>query len=462
MPAENHHQILLVEDENGLRELLADYLESCGYLVSQAKDGQTALELLEKQGFHLIISDLEIPRVNGFKIAGYVQEHLPHIPVIFITGYASVEAAVEAMRLGAFDFQEKPISLERLGITVRQALEKSALSHSLDYLRHEQPYIYNLNGIIAESEAMKRVIEQATRVAPTDATVLLTGESGTGKSLIAGAIHANSGRRGQTLVTVNCAALTETLLESELFGHEKGAFTGAHKSRAGRFQQAHRGTLFLDEVGDMSASTQAKVLQAIEDKIIHRVGGPREVHVDVRIISATNRDLAPAIEEGAFRRDLFYRLNVAHIEIPPLRARKKDILPLAEKFMANLAVDIKRPPLPFSPEAARFLEEYDWPGNIRELRNVVERALLFGSDHQVLAEDLGITPKTPPEAGGLDPENLNLEELERSAILAALEKSNWIQSRASKLLGITPRALVYKLDKYSLSHPKLDARRRKR
>ena len=459
---ENQYHILMIEDEDGLRDLLSDYLQSCGYLVSQAKDGEKAMALLEKQGFHLIISDLELPRVDGFKIAAYVQENLPHIPIIFITGLASVDSAVEAMRLGAFDFQEKPISLERLGITVRQALEKSSLSHSLDYLKHEQPYIYDLDGIIAQSQVMKRVVQQATRVATTDATVLLTGESGTGKSLIAGAIHANSVRRGQTLVTVNCAALTETLLESELFGHEKGAFTGAHKSRAGRFQQAHGGTLFLDEVGDMALSTQAKVLHAIEDKVIRRVGGPREVNVDVRIISATNRDLAPAIDEGAFRRDLFYRLNVARIEIPPLRQRREDILPLAEKFMRNLAVDIKRPPLPFGPGAVEALGAYDWPGNIRELRNVVERALLFGNGPEVAPEDLGIAPACASQEPTLDPKTLNLEELERSAIVAALEQSGWVQSKAAKLLGITPRALVYKLDKHAISHPKLDARRRKR
>jgi DNA-binding NtrC family response regulator len=373
-----------------------------------------------------------------------------------------VDTAVEAMHQGAFDFHEKPLNLEHFQLTVARALEKASLTHAFDYLRHEQPYIYNLEHILAESEAMQQVLHQVARVAPTDVTVLLTGETGTGKSLIAGAIHANSPRRDGTLVTVNCAALTETLLESELFGHEKGAFTGAHKARAGRFQQAHGGTLFLDEVGDMSPAIQAKVLRAIEDKVIQRVGGSRSIQVDVRILAATNVDLELAVREGGFRRDLFYRLNVTPIRLPPLKERKADVAPLAELFLRRICTESGRPAKPFSEAAQQSLREHDWPGNIRELRNAVERAVLFSSGPEITPADLGLSQEAQAENAMPAPPTLDLEELERWAIRTALERTDWVQSRAAELLGITPRALSYKLDKIGLDHPKLAARRRRR
>ncbi len=454
--------ILLVDDEPGLRKLIAASLEAAGYWVSQAGNGDEAMELLAGNVFQAVVTELTIPGQNGLELLSHVQENFPHTPVIITTEYGSVESAVQAMKQGAFDFMEKPLNLEHLILTIRGALKKASLSHAYDYLRREQPYIYRIGDIQADSPSMKKVLEQATRVAPTDATVMLTGESGTGKTLIAGAIHANSPRRDENLVSVNCAALTETLLESELFGHEKGAFTGAHKARAGRIQQAHGGTLLLDELGDMSLTTQAKILQAMEERVIQRVGGSRLIHVDVRILAATNRDLSKALESGEFRQDLYYRLNVARIELPPLRDRKEDIVPLAQLFMTKISKEFKKPDRPFSKKAVEIMLTHPWPGNIRELRNAVERALLFSKNKEIMPADLGLTRSTPQGGNPLVLNNLNLDDLEKTAIVTALEKSDWVQSRAAKLLGVSPRALVYKISKYSITHPALEARKRSR
>ena len=456
--------ILIVDDDDQLRKVLGEALSLEGHKVAEANGLEQALEILKDHVFQLVISDLRMPESGeGLELLAYLQEYSPHTEVIIMTGFGTVDNAVEAMRAGAFDYHEKPLNLEHMLLTVDRALEKASLHHAYDYLRHEQPYIYKLESILAESEAMQQVLRQVSRVAPTDVTVLLTGETGVGKSLIAGAIHANSPRRGGTLVTVNCAALTETLLESELFGHEKGAFTGAHKARAGRFQQAHGGTLFLDEVGDMSPAIQAKVLRAIEDKVIQRVGGSRTIQVDVRILAATNVDLEQAVRDGSFRRDLFYRLNVTPILIPPLRDRRADIIPLAKKFLNIVCSESRQHPKPLSPEAEEKLIEHNWPGNIRELRNAVERAMLFSSSAELSPADLGLTGAGQQnQAAESAPPTLDLEELERWAIRTALEKTDWVQSRAAELLGITPRALSYKLDKIDIDHPKLQARRRRK
>ena len=456
--------ILIVDDDDQLRKVLGEALSLEGHKVAEANGLEQALEILKDHVFQLVISDLRMPESGeGLELLAYLQEYSPHTEVIIMTGFGTVDNAVEAMRAGAFDYHEKPLNLEHMLLTVDRALEKASLHHAYDYLRHEQPYIYKLESILAESEAMQQVLRQVSRVAPTDVTVLLTGETGVGKSLIAGAIHANSPRREGTLVTVNCAALTETLLESELFGHEKGAFTGAHKARAGRFQQAHGGTLFLDEVGDMSPAIQAKVLRAIEDKVIQRVGGSRTIQVDVRILAATNVDLEQAVRDGSFRRDLFYRLNVTPILIPPLRDRRADIIPLAKKFLNIVCSESRQHPKPLSPEAEEKLIEHNWPGNIRELRNAVERAMLFSSGAELSPADLGLTGAGQQnQTAESAPPTLDLEELERWAIRTALEKTDWVQSRAAELLGITPRALSYKLDKIDIDHPKLQARRRRK
>ncbi|MFH1035591.1 MAG: sigma-54 dependent transcriptional regulator [Pseudomonadota bacterium] len=462
--------ILLLEPEAELAAQLSLALTGQGHQVSAIDNLAQAMETLHDHGFQLVITDLSMPGGNGLEVVGYVQEHWPHTPIIVIGGGGSLKQAVEAMRRGAFDFHEKPLELDHFLHTVKSALEKAALHRAFDYLRHEQPFIYRLENIQAHSPAMQQVLEQVTRVAPTDVTVLLTGETGTGKSLIAGAIHANSTRAEHTLVTVNCAALTETLLESELFGHEKGAFTGAHKYRTGRFEQAHGGSLFLDEVGDMSPATQAKVLRAIEDKEVQRVGGSRIIKVDVRILAATNVDLERAVREGRFRGDLFYRLNVTPICIPALRQRPEDLPPLAEMFLWRISHESKRPLKPLSQAAHQALTAHTWPGNIRELRNAIERAVLFANGPEITPHDLGLGSSqqhlgASPSARGTGlpaPETLDLEALEQWAILTALERSEWVQSRAAALLGISPRALSYKLDKLELVHPELSARRRRR
>ncbi len=464
--------ILLVEDEPELLASLGVALEAQGHRVAQATSQAQALDLMGRRGFHLIISDLGLMRGDGLAAVSFVREHWPHTEVIVLSSQGSLGMAVEAMRRGAFDFLQKPVNLEHLLLTAQRALEKSDLHKAFDYLRHEQPYIYRLENILAQGPAMRQVLDQVSRVASTDITVLLTGETGTGKSLIAGAIHANSPRAGHTLVRVNCAALTETLLESELFGHEKGAFTGAHKYRTGRFEQAHGGTLFLDEVGDMSAATQAKVLRAIEDKEVQRVGGARTIHVDVRILAATNVDLARAVQEGRFREDLFYRLSVTPIHIPALRERPQDVVPLAEMFLRRIYADSKRQPLGLADSARRALLEHGWPGNIRELRNAIERAVLFANGPEIYPADLGLashpqaatlapSPSQDAEAKA-QPPSLDLKALETWAILTALERSDWVQNKAAALLGITPRALSYKLDRLDHDHPRLEARRRRR
>jgi transcriptional regulator with GAF, ATPase, and Fis domain len=355
-------------------------------------------------------------------------------------------------------------------MTVNRALEKASLHHAFYYLRHEQPYLYSLDSIVAESPAMKQVLDQVAHLAPSDSTVLITGETGVGKNLIAGAIHANSARREATIVTVSCAALAESLLESELFGHEKGAFTGAVQPSTGRFQQAHGGTLFLDEVGEISPAIQAKLLRAIEEQLIYRLGGSREIHVNVRIIAATNRELQSDVEQGKFRRDLFYRLNVAPLLIPPMRERVEDILPLTERFSRTICDRMKRPKLAFSQEAQDALLNYHWPGNVRELRNVVERTALFSHEAEVGVGDLMLATaggdQVQPNAGnGGDgyfvAKTLNLDDLERQAIMAALEESNWLQTKAAKMLGLTPSSLSYKLNRLDVRHPKFRSRRRR-
>ncbi|MBI4799172.1 MAG: sigma-54-dependent Fis family transcriptional regulator [Desulfarculus sp.] len=463
----NH--LLLADPDHELRSQMVAMMSQEGNRVAQAADSYLALELLANNVFQLVVTDLDLPSSGGLEVLRYVQEHAPSTPVIIVSRPGSVEDAVEAMRRGAFDYQVKPLNLEHLRLTVRRALEKASLQHAYHYLRHEQPYLYRLESLTAQSEAMQQVIRQIKRLAPTNLTVMITGETGTGKSLIAGAIHANSPRRDGTMVTVNCAALSETLLESELFGHEKGAFTGAHMARAGRFQQAHGGTLFLDEVGEMSPAIQAKVLRAIEDQVIYRLGGSREIHVDVRIMAATNRDLTQAVESGLFRKDLYYRLNVATLDLAPLRQRQADILPMAEMFLQRICHELKRPLVGLSPQARRALLDYPWPGNIRELRNVIERAVLFTEGDQLTLGDLNLTmpgpeatsPACQGAAGAFLAQGFNLEDLERQAIEAALERANWVQKDAAALLGISPSRMTYKLNKLNLSHPRFRAKSRR-
>ena len=455
------------------RGLIVKALTEDGHRVIETSNGNEALDLLKKHVFQLVITDLKLEGTNGPDVIQSVQEQSPVTPIIMTVEPGAEDAGIKAMMQGAFEYRELPLNLEHLRLTVHRALEKASLHHAFYYLRHEQPYLYRLESIVAESPAMQEVLKQVAHLAPTHSTVLITGETGVGKNLIAGAVHANSPRREAAIVTVSCATLAENLLESELFGHEKGAFTGAVQPRTGRFQQAHGGTLFLDEVGEISPQIQAKLLRAIEEQLIYRLGGSREIHVNVRIIAATNRDLGEDVKQGVFRRDLFYRLNVTPILIPPLRERREDILPLVRRFTQALCKQMSRPELAYSPQAEQRLIEHQWQGNVRELRNVVERTVLFTVKNVVESDDILLGPHVAEspgtqlarEPGGVDgyfvAKSLNLEELEKQAILSALDSTDWVQSKAAELLGLTPSSLSYKLNRLDIKDPRFRSRRRR-
>jgi Nif-specific regulatory protein len=366
------------------------------------------------------------------------------------------------MRIGAFDYVPKPFEIEEMEVKIEKALEHRRLRHEIDYLRHTQSDIYDFDRIIGASGALQRVLDVVKKVARSNATVLIRGETGTGKELIAGAIHHNSPRAGRNFVKVNCAALQENLLESELFGHEKGAFTSADKQRIGRFEQADGGSLFLDEVGDMSPNTQAKILRVLQEHEFERLGGTRTIRVDVRLITATNRNLAQMVANGQFREDLYYRLNVVSIEMPPLRERKDDIPQLAQFFIRKFAAELKKKLEGLTPEAQKLLMRYNFPGNIRELENTIERAALLADGRFIEADDLrlGETASTSDTGSGtapvvkLPPTGIALEDIERQALIEALRMSNWVQKDAAELLHISPRVMNYKIKVLGIELPR--------
>jgi two-component system response regulator HydG len=365
-----------------------------------------------------------------------------------MTAFGSVGTAVEAMKHGAFDYVQKPFEIEEMEVKVEKALELKRLRHELDYLRHEQHESYDFERIVGGSTALHKVLSVVRKVAKSNSTVLIRGETGTGKELIAGATHHNSLRAARNFVKVNCAALQENLLESELFGHEKGAFTGADRQRIGRFEQADGGSLFLDEIGDMSTSTQAKILRVLQEHEFERLGGTRTIKVDVRLIAATNRDLPSMVSNGLFREDLYYRLNVVAIDMPPLRDRKDDILPLAGSFIRRFSGELKKKIDGLDTEAQKLLMRYNWPGNIRELENAIERAALLADTALIRADDLRLgdvagSSREPMSAVKIPPTGIPLEDIERQALVEALKMSNWIQKDAAELLSISPRVMNY-------------------
>ncbi len=445
------HVILVVSADHEFRRQSLAALMSDERVIKLAEDAAQAASLLEERDYHVCLLDMESLGEAGQRLLRQLCERGAGETVVAV---GPVEADVEV-----FGRHETWPGHQALRLSVQRVLERTRMKLAVDYLRHEQPLVYRLDGIVAESPSMRQVLERVKRVAPTDVTVLLTGESGVGKNMVAGAIHSNSPRRDSPFVAVNCAALPETLLESELFGHEKGAFTGAHASRMGRLEQAHGGTLFLDEVGNMSPATQAKILTAVEEKVVQRVGGRRQIHVDVRIVAATNQDLAQAVAQGQFREDLFYRLNVASINIPPLRERPEDIVELAGRFLSRVCADLKRPALRLGESARTAMSAHAWPGNIRELRNVIERSALFVNGPELTAENLELRQLSRPiETRAAT--DLNLLALERWAIETALDRCDYVQRRAAALLGITPRNLVYKIRKHGLVNQRLLARGR--
>jgi DNA-binding NtrC family response regulator len=389
---------------------------------------------------------------DGLDVLRTAKSLHPTTAVILMTAFGSVHTAVEAMKIGAFDYVQKPFEIEEMELKVEKAIEHRRLKHEIEYLRHTQQDIYDFDRIVGASGALQSVLSIVKKVAKSNTTVLIRGETGTGKELIAGAIHHNSMRAGRNFVKVNCAALQENLLESELFGHEKGAFTGADKQRVGRFEQADGGTLFLDEVGDMSANTQAKILRVLQEHEFERLGGTRTLRVDVRVITATNRNLPQMVANGQFREDLYYRLNVVSIDMPPLRERKEDIQQLASFFLRRFAGELKKRIDGLSPDALKLLMRYNWPGNIRELENAIERAVLLTEGPLLSSTDLRLGElSTTPTAGDsspvvkIPPTGIALEEIERQALIEALKMSNWVQKDAAELLSISPRVMNYKI-----------------
>jgi DNA-binding NtrC family response regulator len=454
-------RILVADDHDFLRKGLARALTEAGHDVDEAATGTAAIERLHEGTFDVVLTDVKMAGADGFDVLRSCKVMHPNTSVIMMTAFGSVHSAVEAMKMGACDVVLKPFEIEEMEVRINKALEHQRLRHEVDYLRHTQPEIYNFDAIVGASGALQRVLDIVRKVAASNTTVLVRGETGTGKELIAGAIHHNSPRSSRSFVKVNCAALQENLLESELFGHEKGAFTSADKQRIGRFEQADGGTLFLDEVGDMSPNTQAKILRVLQEHEFERLGGTRTIRVDVRIIAATNRNLAAMVAAGQFREDLFYRLNVVAVEIPPLRERKEDIVALATSFAHRFAGELKKRVEGLHPDATKLLLRYNWPGNIRELENAIERAVLmtegpFVSSHDLLLGDVSTTRSAAeaPASVKIPPTGIPLDEIERQAVTEALRMSNWVQKDAAELLSISPRVMNYKIKTLGIELPR--------
>jgi Nif-specific regulatory protein len=454
-------RILIADDHDSLRKGLAQALADAGHDVEEAPNGNAAIEKLHEATFDVLVSDLKMGGSTGIEVLRTAKSLHPNCSVILMTAFGTVSTAVEAMKAGAFDYVQKPFEIEEMEVKIEKALELRRMQHQIDYLRHAQGDIYDFDRIIGSSGALGKVLEVVRKVSRSNTTVLVRGETGTGKELIAGAIHHNSLRAAKNFIKVNCAALQENLLESELFGHEKGAFTSADKQRIGRFEQADGGTLFLDEIGDMSANTQAKILRVLQEHEFERLGGTRTIKVDVRLIAATNRELPLMVEAGQFREDLYYRLNVVTIEMPPLRERKDDIEELANFFIRRFAGELKKKIQGLQPDAIKLLIRYHWPGNIRELENAIERAMLLADGSHIGIDDLrlGDTGVSSYSREGssvvkIPPTGIALEEVERLAIVEALKMSNWVQKDAAELLSISPRVMNYKIKTLGIEFPK--------
>jgi len=449
-------KILVIDDDESLRRVLEYNLAQEGYAVLAAASGEQGLELLKKEGADLVLTDVRMPGMDGLQVMEEVRKLESGIQVIILTAFGTIEMAVEAMKAGAFHYISKPFNRDELKLTIRKALELKALERENVVLRQALKSRNDIENIIADSPGMRQIVEMIRRVAPTETTVLVLGESGTGKELVARAIHGLSQRARGVFVAVNCAAIPENLLESELFGHVKGAFTGAIRDRVGKFEAAEGGSLFLDEIGEMRPELQVKILRYLEERTLERVGDNRPIRVDVRVLAATNKDLAKAIQSGEFREDLYYRLNVVPLSIPPLRDRREDVRALTQHFLKSLGAPLR---LTIDPEAFRALEIYDWPGNVRELENALERALIFHRGDVIMLDDLPETIRAPraKESASLPvslPETgLSLEKVEKELIVRALEKHDWNQSRAARYLGITRHTLLYRMDTHGIARP---------
>jgi DNA-binding NtrC family response regulator len=446
--------LLIADDEKNIREGLGQALEMDGHNVFLAEDGKQALEMIDEHDIDLVIADLKMPQVSGDEVLKEVTSSYPTIPVIILTAYGTIESAVQAMRNGAYDFLTKPVNLDRLSLLVKRALnnrelvlQHRALQEELERNQRRQKY----DKIIGKSSQMKAVMDVVDQIAPTKASVLITGESGVGKELVADAIHHLSNRKDNPFIKVHCAALSENLLESELFGHEKGAFTGAIARKRGRFELAHTGTIFLDEIGEISQNVQIKILRVLQDKCFERVGGEETLEVDVRIITATNRDLKQEIENGEFREDLFYRLNVVNIDVPPLRERKEDIPLLAVAFLKEFSEENSKHIEGIDPKARIALYNYSWPGNIRELRNCMESAVVMSKDNIITLDDLPPAVKSDSDENYIKIQlGTSLEEAEKEIIRNTLIQQKGNKSKTAEILGIGRKTLHRKIQEYNL------------
>ena len=452
-------RLLVVEDNDTLRRGIARALADGFGSVDEEATGAGALARFgdpTQPTYDVVVTDLRLPGATGLDVLSAARQRDERTSVILMTAYGTIDTAVEAMKRGAFDFVQKPFELEQLEVRVAKALEHGSLLREVRRLREERAERFGTGQIVGCSPALDAALAMVRKVAPTRSTVLVTGETGTGKELLAGMIHGLSPRADGPFIKVNCAALPETLLESELFGHERGAFTGAERSRIGRFEQAHGGTLFLDEVGDMASATQSKLLRVLQDCEFFRLGGNKAIRADVRIVAATNQDLEREIQAGRFREDLFFRLNVIRIQMPPLRERPEDTELLARHFAVEFAAELGRSPRALSDGAIARLRAHRWPGNVRELRNVLERALLLADGECIEASDIDLPEAPLPAHAGLRIDmpatGLSLRDVERDLVLAALRKANFVQKEAAALLGVSRRKLNYMIQRMGITH----------
>ena len=447
-------KILIVDDDKAHRTMLKANLAGAGYDIVEAADGDQILPVLAGNDVDLILLDLKMERMNGLEALKLLREKGQLEPVIVITAFSSIESAVEAMKNGAVDYVTKPVDIDALKLCINKVLGSESVYKEYQDSQNRSTTQFDFNNIIGHSQAIQKVFETITLVAPSDATVLINGESGTGKELIAASLHLNSNRKAKPYIRVNCAALHENLLESELFGHEKGAFTGADKMRPGRFELANHGTLFLDEIGDMSLQTQAKILRVLQEGEFERVGGSSTLSVDVRLITATHRNLNEMVEKSTFRQDLFYRLSVVPIKLPPLRSRTEDIPALAVFFLQRYAKKNKKDIKGFHPQTLLLMSRYSWPGNIRELENAIERAVILCPGEQITPREL--PPQVLPDNFTIDstteiPKNgLTLKDMEKEAIRTTLKQTEGNKSQTAKLLGIARQTLLNKIKEYGL------------
>jgi DNA-binding NtrC family response regulator len=456
------HKILVVDDDPEILEVIADVLREGGYAVDTAPDGKKAIKSIDAEFYDLIVTDLKMPKVDGMKVLRHVVDQSPDTMCIILTGYGTIESAVEAIKAGAFHYITKPIKSGEILMVVAKALKYKLLERENILLRQQLRKKYRFENFVGDSRPIQEVFELIEKVADTDSTVLVTGESGTGKELIAKAIHYNSYRRDNPMVVINCGAIPEELLESELFGHEKGAFTGAHKSRIGRFELANGGTIFLDEIGDMSPNLQVKLLRVLQEQKFERVGSTRTIAVDIRIIAATNQDLLSAVKKGKFREDLYYRLNVIPIKVPPLRQRKSDIPLLVDFFVKKFGQEKQKHVRGFTPKAMDIMLKCEWPGNVRELENFVERVIILANSDEIGLDDIPEYMKgeaATVESFGVTipkgdiPFDHAVEEYEKKLILQALNETNWVKTKAAKLLKMNRTTLIEKMKKKKIYRP---------